>query len=47
MDENVHLRENFVYGNVDQQLLYIKIYKNFWDLREQILKEQSDENHQK
>ena len=34
VDENVHISENFVYGNVDQQILYIKIYKNFWDLRE-------------
>ena len=36
MDSTVNISENYVYGDVDQQLLYVKIYKEFWDLREKL-----------
>ena len=29
VEKNINLRDNFVYGTVDQQLLYVKIYKHF------------------
>ena len=37
MDSTVKISENYVYGDVDQQILYVKIYKEFWDLREKLL----------
>ena len=40
MDSTVHISENYVYGDVDQQLLYVKIYKEFWDLREKFLEKE-------
>ena len=39
----MHISETFVYGNDDQQLLYVKIYKQYWDLKEQKVKEQNED----
>ena len=37
--EETKVNENFIYGNIEQQLLYVKFFKMFWELREKILKE--------
>ena len=37
VDKKIKLTEQFIYGDVDQQLLYVKIYKQFWDLRTEML----------
>ena len=39
VDRSLNLNEKFIFGTTDQQLLYIKIYKEFWDLRESIMNE--------
>ena len=44
VDQKLNLSEKFLYGTVDQQLLYVKIYSQFWDLREQLLTEETNEN---
>ena len=31
VDRSLNLNEKFIFGTTDQQLLYIKIYKEFWD----------------
>ena len=43
VDNKLKLNENYLYGNVEQQLVYVKIFKLFWDLREKIVAEQSDD----
>ena len=43
VDKKLNINENFIYGDVDQQLVYVKIYKQYWELREQLLSEQSEE----
>ena len=47
VDKSVKLDEKDVYGTVDQQLLFVKIYVKFWDLREEMLdnikKQKNDE----
>ena len=43
VDTKIQLSESFVYGNVDQQLLYVKIFKEFWDLRAKLLEEIKNE----
>ena len=43
VEKKLHISETFIYGNVDQQLLYVKIYKQYWDLREKRIKEQSED----
>ena len=47
VDKSVKLGEKDVYGTVDQQLLFVKIYVKFWDLREEMLdnikKQKNDE----
>ena len=43
VEEKLNISEKFIYGYVDQQLLYVKIYKQHWDLREKRLKEQSED----
>ena len=35
VDKSVQLDEKHVYGTVDQQLLFVKIYIQFWELREE------------
>ena len=37
VDKTLNLNESFLFGSVDQQLIYVKIYKQFWDMRENIL----------
>ena len=37
IDKRIKLTEEFIYGDVEQQLLYVKIYKQFWDLRKTLL----------
>ena len=44
VDKKVVISEKYLYGNVDQQLLYVKIYKEFWDLREKMLIETASTN---
>ena len=44
VDKKLKIDESFLYGDVDQQLVYVKIYKQYWDLREQILSEQAEVN---
>ena len=34
VDKKLDLSDKFLYGDVDQQLVYVKIYKQFRDLRE-------------
>ena len=46
VDKNINLRDSFVYGTVEQQLLYVKIYKHFWDLRDKLLKEKNGTNEE-
>ena len=46
VDNKIKLNESFLYGSVEQQLVYVKIYKLFWDLREKVVAEQSDEEEE-
>ena len=43
VDKKVDISDSFLYGDVDQQLVYVKIYQQFWDLREQMLAEQNED----
>ena len=43
VDSKCQLSETDIYGHVDQQLLYVKVYKEFWDLRARILEERKKE----
>ena len=45
VDSTVKLKDSFVYGNVEQQLLYVKIYAEFWKLREEVLKERKKQEN--
>ena len=42
VDQNINISDKFLYGHVDQQLLNVKIFKQFWDLREEMLHEQTN-----
>ena len=42
VDNNIKLSEKFIYGTVDEQLLYVKIFSKFWNLREKLLKEKNE-----
>ena len=42
VDKNLDLSEKFLYGDVDQQLVYVKVYKQFWDLREEMISAQAN-----
>ena len=37
VDQSVNLNDTDIYGTVEQQLLYVKIYDQFWQLREETL----------
>ena len=37
VDQSVNLNDTDIYGTVEQQLLYVKIYGQFWQLREETL----------
>ena len=37
VEEKTILNDNFIYGSVEQQLVYVKIFKHFWELRENLL----------
>ena len=37
VEDGTKLNDNYIYGDLEQQLLYVKIYKNFWELRENLL----------
>ena len=39
VDQNIQLSEKFRYGTVDQQQIFVKIYYQFWKLREKMLNE--------
>ena len=43
VEKTLNINENFIYGTIDEQLVYVKIYKHFWDLREKIFKERKEE----
>jgi thiamine kinase-like enzyme len=45
VEKNLTLSERFIYGTVDQQLLYGKIFAQFWNLREKLLKEKEKMNN--
>jgi hypothetical protein len=42
VDKKLNINDKFIYGDVDQQLVYVKIYKQYWDLREEMLTEQNE-----
>ena len=42
VDKNQDINDKFIYGDVDQQLVFVTIYKQFLDLREQILTEHNE-----
>ena len=44
VDQNLQLSEKCVYGTVDQQLIFVKIYNQFWKLREKILDDKKAQN---
>ena len=46
VEKNIDLNDSFIYGTVEQQLLYVKIYKHFWDLREKLLKQKNETNEE-
>ena len=35
VDGNIQIEESDIYSDVDKQLVYVKIFKSFWDLRTQ------------
>ena len=37
IDDKLKISEEFIFGTVEQQLLYVKIFKQFWDLRRDLL----------
>lgn len=37
VDKTLHMDEKLIYGSADEQLLYIKIFTQFWELRERLL----------
>ena len=41
--QKLNINDKFINGDVDQQLVYVNIYKHYWDLMEQILAEQNEE----
>ena len=43
VDKKLDLSDKFLYGDVDQQLVYVKIYKQFWDLREEMISAQAND----
>ena len=44
MDKKVTLSDKDIFGSVDKQLLYVNIYKQFWELREKTLSEMKDDD---
>ena len=32
VDKKLNINDNFIYGDVDQQLVYVKIYSTYWEL---------------
>ena len=44
VDKRLDISDNFMYVDVDQQPVYVKIDKQFWDLREQMLAGQNEDN---
>ena len=43
VDNKLKLSEGFIYGTTDQQLIYVKIFSQFWNLREKLLKEKNEQ----
>ena len=41
VDKKLNISDAWIYETVEQQLVYIKIYKHFWDLRDKKLKEKN------
>ena len=41
VDKKLNISDSHLYGDVDQQLVYVKIYKQYWDLREQMMTEEN------
>ena len=39
VDKNVSLSDSDVYGTVEKQLIYVKIYEQFWKLREKTIED--------
>ena len=42
VDTKLNLNDKFLYGDVDQQLVYVKIYKQFWDFRVELIAVQAN-----
>ena len=38
VDKQLNISDKFIHGTVDEQLLYVRIYKQVWDIREEMLK---------
>ena len=40
VDNQTNVSDKFIYGTVDEHLLYVRIYKQFWDIKEEMISEQ-------
>ena len=45
VNKTVVLNDSDVYGSIDKQLIYTKIYKQFWELREKLLNEKKEKSN--
>ena len=45
VDQNLRLSEKCVYGTLDQQLIFVKIYNQFWKLRGKIMNDNKTQKH--
>ena len=43
VDKQLNISDKFIYGTVDEQLLYVRIYKQFWDIREEMISQQKSQ----
>ena len=43
VDKQLNVSDKFIFGTVDEQLLYVRIYQQFWDIREQMISEQKEQ----
>ena len=45
VDQSVQLSEKCIYGKVDKQLIFVKIYNQFWKLRGKIMNDNKTQKH--
>ena len=43
VDKKQTISEKFIYGSVDEQLVYVKIYEQFWGIREEMINDQENQ----